>query len=194
MGINMADSRCQIGCDVVDSVTRQLQEIVMHILANNSEGKPAWCETRIQHSYLMRIIMDRGSIRHDPDHLVHPFHWYRLGSPETPRLLESRRGYPVRHLSLTPNLGPHLHRNHPGYRTLLRQRSLLSILLPPIPGITPGRNHIFLNKHKCTSFLVVENFHVADLTDLAFEYYGWDIISLVTLTTTCNRAQLTLAQ
>ena len=130
---------------------------------------------------------DQGDVRHDPDYLVRPFYRYHLGSPEIPRLLESRRGYPVRHLSLTPNLEPHFHRNHPGYRTLLQQPSLLAMFLPPTPGIAPGRNHIFLNKHKSTSFLVLDN-HVADATDIAFEYYGWDIISLVTLTNTHNRA------
>ena len=133
------------------------------------------------------------TIRHDPDHLGRLFYWYHLGSPESPRLLETCQGYPVRHFSLTPNLGPHFHRNHPGYRTLLHHRGLPAIFLPAIPGISPGRNHIFLDKHRSISFLVLDN-HVTDTTDAAFEYYGWDIISLVTLTTTRNRDHLTSIQ
>lgn len=39
--------------------------------------------------------------------------------------------------------------NHPGYRTLLSQSGILgNFLLPPIPGISPGRNHLFRHKYQ----------------------------------------------
>ncbi|GLB37921.1 putative cytochrome P450 [Lyophyllum shimeji] len=38
--------------------------------------------------------------------------------------------------------------NHPGYRTLLAQTSSIGHFFPPIPGITPGGNHLFMNKYR----------------------------------------------
>ncbi|KAG6842166.1 hypothetical protein C0991_001659 [Blastosporella zonata] len=51
--------------------------------------------------------------------------------------------------------------NHPGYRTLLAQSSVLANFLKPIPGIALGPNHLFANKHR------------------VFEQFGGDIISAV---------------
>ncbi|PFH50911.1 hypothetical protein AMATHDRAFT_40534 [Amanita thiersii Skay4041] len=51
----------------------------------------------------------------------------------------------------------------PGYRTLLPRESFIGNLLPAIPGITVGGNFLFLNGHK------------------KYEYFGWDIHSLISL-------------
>ncbi|TFK44816.1 cytochrome P450 [Crucibulum laeve] len=51
--------------------------------------------------------------------------------------------------------------NLPGYRTILSQSTVFANFLPGASGITPGRNHIFINKHN------------------AFQYFGWDIISAI---------------
>ena len=39
-------------------------------------------------------------------------------------------------------------RNYPGYRTLFSQSGLVSNMIPPMPGIAPGMNYLFLNKHQ----------------------------------------------
>ncbi|KAK7457059.1 hypothetical protein VKT23_010361 [Stygiomarasmius scandens] len=51
-----------------------------------------------------------------------------------------------------------LMRGNPGYRTVLSQRTIFGNLFPAIPGVTPGMNSNFLNKHKI------------------FQYYGNDVI------------------
>ncbi|THV03109.1 cytochrome P450 [Dendrothele bispora CBS 962.96] len=51
-----------------------------------------------------------------------------------------------------------LMKNHPGFRTLFSQRTFFGNLLPPMTGVTPGRNMAFLRKHKI------------------FQYYGSDVI------------------
>jgi len=38
--------------------------------------------------------------------------------------------------------------NHPGHRTLFAQSSVVANFLPPMSGITPGRNHLFVNKYR----------------------------------------------
>ncbi|KAF9263883.1 cytochrome P450 [Marasmius fiardii PR-910] len=48
---------------------------------------------------------------------------------------------------------------HPGPRTLLSQRTIIANILPPMSGITSGKNHMFINKFR------------------TFEHYGWDIIA-----------------
>ncbi|THU83303.1 cytochrome P450 [Dendrothele bispora CBS 962.96] len=48
--------------------------------------------------------------------------------------------------------------NHPGFRTLFSQRTFFGNLLPPMTGVTPGRNMAFLRKHKI------------------FQYFGSDVI------------------
>ncbi|KAF9465378.1 cytochrome P450 [Collybia nuda] len=53
--------------------------------------------------------------------------------------------------------------DHPGYRIFFSQSSILSNFLPAIRGITPGSNHLFRNRHKM------------------YEYFGWDIISAVSV-------------
>ncbi|ESK89420.1 cytochrome p450 [Moniliophthora roreri MCA 2997] len=49
----------------------------------------------------------------------------------------------------------------PGYRTIMCQRTFLANSLPPITGLTPGKNHTFIGKFKI------------------YEGFGWDIISNV---------------
>ncbi|KAF8726525.1 hypothetical protein AX14_007768 [Amanita brunnescens Koide BX004] len=49
----------------------------------------------------------------------------------------------------------------PGYRTLFSMHAFISHAIPPVPGIVPGNNFLFLNKYK------------------TFELCGWDIYSLV---------------
>ncbi|KAF9268343.1 cytochrome P450 [Marasmius fiardii PR-910] len=52
---------------------------------------------------------------------------------------------------------------HPGPRMLLSQKSIIANLLPRIPWVTPGWNHMFRNKFS------------------KFEYYGWDIFAHISV-------------
>ncbi|KAF8622696.1 hypothetical protein AX15_006794 [Amanita polypyramis BW_CC] len=55
-------------------------------------------------------------------------------------------------------------RSLPGYRSLLSvSRSFVAEALPSIPGVTPGKNFLFVHKHK------------------SFESFGWDIYSYVSI-------------
>ncbi|RDB24803.1 hypothetical protein Hypma_007792 [Hypsizygus marmoreus] len=53
--------------------------------------------------------------------------------------------------------------NHPGYRTLLSPTGVVANFLPPTSGIAPGRNYLFINKHRM------------------FEYFGSDIHSVISI-------------
>jgi len=48
-----------------------------------------------------------------------------------------------------------LMRGNPGYRTVLSQRTVFGNLFPAIPGVTPGMNSNFLNKHKSKRFIAL---------------------------------------